>query len=194
MYSRSRDAQEVPRSASTLWPHPEETVLGGALSARTSQRRSATRPMATLPPVSPAAFRCSDTIRNSPGHSKRRTRFSTFLRAHRGAELIHDFTGGLNRRRVLIHIERDGPHARMTASAVALTNLRQIDRGLQGSPGIRSHRNLHAEAALAQPHAVDRFRMQVVGNELVVAFEILIRDVEKNRTVFALGPLPQDLD
>src|ERR1019366_7142884 len=43
-------------------------------------------------------------------------------------------------------------------------------------------------------NAVDRIGMQIVRNELVVAFELQIGDVEKNRTVFFFRALPQDVD
>jgi orotidine-5'-phosphate decarboxylase len=95
---------------------------------------------------------------------------------------------------VLIHIERDGTHASVTAASIALTNLGQIDDWFLWSPGIGADRNLHAEAAFAESDAVDRFRMEVVGNELVVSLEILVSDVEENSPVFAFGTLPENLD
>ena len=107
--------------------------------------------MATLPPVSPAAFPCSDTIRNSACDSNCQTRFSTFLRAHRGAELVHDFTGRLNRRRVLIHIERDGADAGMTASAVALADLRQIDSRAPRAQGFEPTETFTRKLLLLSP-------------------------------------------
>ena len=82
----------------------------------------------------------------------------------------------------------------MSAASVAFTNLGQIDDGLFGSPGVRADRDLHAETALAESNAIDRFRMEVVGNELVVALEIVIGDVEENGPVDALGALLQDFD
>src|SRR5215469_15151313 len=48
---------------------------------------------------------------------------------------------------------------RVATSAVALTQLRQMDQGRHGRPGIRSHRNFDAKTALTQSDAVYRFGM-----------------------------------
>src|SRR5579864_235431 len=111
-----------------------------------------------------------------------------------GAQLSHDFLRRLDRGGVLVHVERDRSHAGMAAATVALANASQVHFRFLRSPGIRSHRNLHAEAALAEPHAVDRLRMQVVGNEFVVALEIVIGDVEENRAVLALSSFLENPD
>src|SRR5689334_192031 len=37
-------------------------------------------------------------------------------------------------------------------------------------------------------------RVQVVRDELVVAFEILVRNIEKDSSIFFFGPLPQNSD
>src|SRR5258708_582381 len=94
--------------------------------------------------------------------------------AHAGAELLHYFLRRASRLFALAYIERDRTHPRMTTAAVALANLRQIYHWRRRGPGVRSHRNLHPEAALAQPHAIDGFRMQIVRDKFVVAFEIKI--------------------
>jgi hypothetical protein len=36
--------------------------------------------------------------------------------------------------------------------------------------------------------------VEIVGNEFVVAFEVEVGDVEKNRAVFFFGALAQDVD
>src|SRR5271163_2430835 len=96
---------------------------------------------------------------------------STLFRADCGAEFAHDLPRCPDCGCVLIHIERDGAHAGVTAAAVTFTNLRQVNDRFLGSPWVGPDRNLHAEAALAKPHAVDRFGMKIVRNELVVALE-----------------------
>ena len=80
---------------------------------------------------------------------------------------------------LLRDIERDGAYPRVAASAVALANFGQIHGGLGGRPGIRAHRNLHPETALAEAYAVDRLGMQIVGNKFVVAFQIVVGNIEK---------------
>ena len=95
---------------------------------------------------------------------------------------------------MLVHIEGDSAHAGVSAASVALANLGQIDDRLFWSPGVRAHGNLHAEAALAESHAVNGFGMEIVRNELVIALEIVIGDVEKNGAVDTLGALLKDFD
>src|SRR6202041_3687969 len=97
-------------------------------------------------------------------------------------------------RLVLVHGEGEGAPAGLSSPAIAFTNLRQINLRLLRSPRIRPHRYLHAKAALAEPHAVNGLRMQIVRNEFVVALEFLVRDVEKNRAIGTFGALSQDLD
>src|SRR5579863_8172360 len=122
-------------------------------------------------------------------------RLSTLFRANcGGAEFTHDLPRCPDRGCVLIHIERDGTYAGVSAAAVAFADLRQVYYRFLGSPWVGPDRHLHAEAALAKSHAIDRFGMKIVRNELVVAFEILIGDVEKNCAVFAFGALPQNLN
>src|SRR2546425_2630841 len=78
------------------------------------------------------------------------------------------------------------------AAAVAFTDSCQVDRRLRRRPGIGSHRNLHTETAFAQSNAVGALGMQVVRDELVVAFEVLIGDVEEDSAIFRFGPLLED--
>src|ERR1700692_3708538 len=61
-------------------------------------------------------------------------------------------------------------------------------------PRVRPDRNLYPERTLADADAVNRIRMKIVGNEFVVAFEVEVGDVEKNRAVFFYAALPQNLD
>ena len=82
----------------------------------------------------------------------------------------------------------------MPTSAVALTNLGQIHHWLLGRPGIGSHRDFHAKATLAEAHAVNGLGMKIIRNELVVALEIVVGDVEENSPILALGALLQNVD
>src|SRR5260370_25470265 len=86
-----------------------------------------------------------------------RTRFfpasSAFSGANRAPKLIHDLARGPDSRGVLVHVERDGAHASVSASSIAIANLCQVDnRSLRG-PWIRSARNVHTAAAFADFHA-----------------------------------------
>src|SRR5450631_1741064 len=107
-----------------------------------------------------------------------------------GDDFLRCFDGG----RVLVHIERNRADAGVAAAAVALADTGQVHLWHLRSPGIRSHRNFHAETTLAEPNTVDGFRMQVIGNELVVPLEIVIGDVEEDRAVFTLGALFENPD
>src|SRR5258708_27919919 len=119
---------------------------------------------------------------------------SAFSGANRAPKLIHDLARGADSRGVLVHVERDGAHASVSASSIALANLCQVDHGIFRGPWIRSDRNFHPEAAFAKSHAIDGLGMQVIGNELVVALEILIGDVKKNRSVGTLRALLENFN
>src|ERR1700722_9730890 len=114
---------------------------------------------------------------------------SAFARAHGRTQLVYNFARGFDCRRVLVHVEGDGAHTRVSSPTIAFTDLRQINHRLLRSPRIRPHRYLHAKAALAEPYAINGLRMQIVRNEFVVALEFLVRDVEKNRAIGAFGAL-----
>src|SRR5271170_7102758 len=101
---------------------------------------------------------------------------------------------GFASRLVLGNIERDGAYSGVPAAAVALANLRQVDDRFRRRPGIRSDRNFHPETALAQAHAVDGFRLEVVGDKFVVSLEVQIRDIEKECPIFQLHALTKNLD
>src|SRR5260370_17406479 len=85
-----------------------------------------------------------------------RTRFfpasSAFSGANRAPKLIHDLARGPDSRGVLVHVERDGAHASVPPSSIALANLCQVDHGIFRGPWIRSDRNYHPEAAFANSH------------------------------------------
>ena len=85
----------------------------------------------------------------------------------------------------LVGREADGAHAGVTAAAVALADLRQVDhlRRIGLGPGIRSHGDLGAEARLRQADGVGGLRVQVVGDELVEALERVVGDVEEDGAV-----------
>ena len=71
----------------------------------------------------------------------------------------------------------------MAAAAEALRDRGQV-RGLRrGVPGIAPHRDLGPLARAADRHAVDRGGKQVVGRELVVAFRVLVGNVEEKHAV-----------
>ena len=77
----------------------------------------------------------------------------------------------------------------MAAAAIAFAELSQIDQAIGFGPGIRADRDLDSEAALAQAHTVDALWVQIVGDKLVVALQVLIGHVEKNRPIPGFAPL-----
>ena len=82
----------------------------------------------------------------------------------------------------------------MAAAAIALADLGQIHQVRGVGPGIGAHRHLAAEAALAQAHAVDALRVQIVRDELVVAFELLIGEVVEHGALAGIGALAHNLN
>ena len=111
-----------------------------------------------------------------------------------GAQLGDNFLGSLAGPLKLSRRKADGADARMSAAAVALADLCQVDHVLGPGPWVRTHGNLHPEAALAQSHAVHAFRMQVVGNELVVALQVISGHVEEDGPLDALAVFADDFD
>src|SRR5208282_4483694 len=111
-----------------------------------------------------------------------------------GAQLLDDLQSGFVGGVTLGDVERDRADAGVTASTIALAEPGEIDGRLAFRPRVRSDRNLYPERTLAQADAVDRVGMQVVRNELVVAFEVEVGDIEENRAVFFYRALPQNLD
>src|SRR4029077_20007075 len=75
---------------------------------------------------------------------------------------------------------------------VAFTDLGQVYYRLGGRPGVGSDGYLHAETAFAETHTVNRFWVQIIRDELVVALEIPVRDVEEQRPVLRLNTLSQN--
>src|SRR5581483_11879606 len=102
--------------------------------------------------------------------------------------------GGVAGALELIGLKRNCSYARVAAAAVALADFGQVHHVLRMGPGIGAHGNLGAEAALAETDAVDALGMQIVRDELVIAFQIVIGEIEEDGAVFALGALAENLD
>src|ERR1700675_728225 len=87
-------------------------------------------------------------------------------RTNAGPQLFHDLSCSFAGLRVLGHVKRNGADTGMASAAIALADLREIYGGRARRPRIRSNRNFHAEAALAQPNTVNRLGMQIIRYEL----------------------------
>src|SRR4051812_45248126 len=85
-----------------------------------------------------------------------------------GPEFFHDFRGRLPRRLLLVNIEGNCTDPGVTSATIALTHLGQVYQRRRRRPGIRADRNFNPEAALAQAHAINGFRVQIVRDEFVV--------------------------
>src|SRR5207302_11158802 len=83
-----------------------------------------------------------------------------FLLTDSGAEFGDDFPRGFDGCGVLVHVEGDCAYAGVAAAAVTLADAGEVHFWRLRRPGIRSHGNLHAETALTQSDAVDRFRVE----------------------------------
>src|SRR5258708_4678467 len=84
----------------------------------------------------------------------------------------------------------------MATTTVAFTNHGEVHHVFERSlrPRIGSDRNLGSEAALAEPNAVRALRMQVIGDELVVAFQVVSGHVKIYRPVDTLRLPADDVD
>jgi len=89
----------------------------------------------------------------------------------------------------LIGREADGSYARVATAAIALAHLGQVHHlcGIGFGPGIGADCNLGAEARLRQADGIHRIGIEVIGNELVEAFERMIGDVEEDGSVALFG-------
>src|SRR5260370_5147279 len=85
--------------------------------------------------------------------------------------------------------KRVGADPRVSAAAVALADLGQVQHVSFFGPGIRSYRHFHAKTAAAQTNAIHRGWVQIVRNELVIAFKIKIGDVEIDCALFKFSTL-----
>src|SRR5215831_19067550 len=106
------------------------------------------------------------------------------LPASRRPQLTHDIGCGLAGFVAAIRWKGDGAYPRVPASAIALAHFGQIDHVLFVGPGVGTYRHFYAKAAAAHPNTVDRVRIQIVRNELVVPFEVMIGDIKIDRALF----------
>ena len=81
----------------------------------------------------------------------------------------------------------------MPAAAVALANRRQIMPRLFRRPRIRADRNLGAETRRAHRNRISALRIQVIRDELVVAFQIVAGQIEGNHAARFAGAVANDM-
>ena len=114
----------------------------------------------------------------------------------RGAEFGDDFGGGFAGFVFAVGGERDGAYAGVTSSAVALADGGKVEHVFRQSfgPGIGANRDLGTEAGFRKPDRVSSFRMKVIGNELVVALEGMVGDVEVDGALLRLGAIADEVD
>ena len=106
-------------------------------------------------------------------------------------QLRHDFSGGHAGLVGLVGGEADGAHAGMAAASVTLADLREVRHfGRVGlGPGIRANRNLGAEAGPGEADGISGLGMEIVRDELVVAIQRQIGEVEEDGAVALFGAL-----
>src|SRR5215813_5273480 len=112
----------------------------------------------------------------------------------RGPQLTHDIRCGLAGFVAATRWKGDGAYPRVPASAIALADLGQVDHILFVGPGVGTDRHFYTKAAAAQPHTVDCVRIQIVRNELVVAFEVMIGDIKIDRALFVVRSLAENIN
>src|SRR5258708_7739050 len=120
-------------------------------------------------------------------------RFSRLL-SNGGAQLLGDLQSGFMGGFALGDVEGDCSYSGVASAAITLADSRQIDGWRALRPRDRSDGNFYPERTLADAEALSRVGLQLLGNELAVAFEVEIGDVEKNRAVLFYAALPKNLD
>src|ERR1039458_4489550 len=110
-------------------------------------------------------------------------------------QLRHNLRRNLSRLVQLPGRETDCAYPRVAAAAVAFADRGQVMPGHFRRPGVRTHRDLRAEAGRTNRHGVKRGGKQVVGNKLVVALHIVARQIEEDHAVGVVrAPLDDVLD
>jgi len=106
-------------------------------------------------------------------------------------QLRHNFSGGNAGLVRLIGREADRAHAGMAAAAVTLADLCEIHHlGRVGlGPGIRTNRDLGAEAGFREANRISGLGMEIVRDELVIAIQRQIGEVEEDGAVALFGAL-----
>jgi len=82
----------------------------------------------------------------------------------------------------------------VAAPAIAFADGGEVVRDAVGLPGIGTHADLRAEGGGGNRNSVDVFREQVVGNELVVAFDAVGDEVEEDDFAVGVGALADEVD
>ncbi len=82
----------------------------------------------------------------------------------------------------------------MAAAAEFFRERRQILIGGCLIPRVGAQRDFRARRGSADAHGINTFRVQQIGYELVVAFEIQIAYVEENNAVARFAPLAQNFN
>ena len=126
----------------------------------------------------------------------RKARMGSSLRRIGGAEFGDDFGGGFAGFVFLVGGEGDGADAGVASSAIALADGGEVDhlfrRGF--GPGVGADGDLGAEAGFGEADGVGRLGMQVVGDELVVALERLVGDVEVDGSLLRFRAGADEID
>src|SRR5439155_15935071 len=94
----------------------------------------------------------------------------------------------------LIRLERNRRDDSMSAAAILFAKFRQILPMWTFRPWIRANGHLGADGRLADANAVDALWEQVVGDEFVVAVQVMVTHVEFDYAVDTLGHPLHDLD
>ena len=112
------------------------------------------------------------------------------------AQLRHYFHRSLARLIGAVGREGDRTDTRMAPTTIAFADGRKIHHVFAAHfrPRVRSDGNLGAEAGFAETDGIDRFGVQIIGNKLVVALKLLVRDIEINGAVDAFAPLANQLN
>src|SRR5262245_50214049 len=135
-------------------------------------------------------------LHNSCKNSRSRSSTTCFSlrRLQVGLQLFRNFSGSGSGILEFIRPERDCRDNRMAATAILFTKFCKVVHPLTRAPGIGANRNLGAQRRTAQADAVHAFRKEIVRDELVIAVQVLIGNVEFDDAVFAPGTLPHDVD
>src|SRR5258708_7505812 len=77
----------------------------------------------------------------------------------------------------------------MSAAAIAFADRGNIVPSLFWTPGVQTHGNLGSESRETDTDRIERGRKQVIWNELVITFDLIITHIKKDYVAFKLRHL-----
>src|SRR5688500_16517078 len=119
---------------------------------------------------------------------------SYFLDTTLAAKFFGDFGGDAASFVDRARLEADGSNTRMAAAAVALADRCEVVARLLGRPWVGADRHLGAKAGAHHGNGVDGVREQVIRDELVIALNAAVGEIEENHLAVGAAGIADDVD